>query len=58
VPRVKGSPDPNDDFLLAMSEASNADYLVTDDKSGLFPSSPQSDANHFRRRLRRVVRMN
>jgi hypothetical protein len=33
--RVKRSPDPNDNFLLAMSEAGNADYLVTVDKSGL-----------------------
>jgi predicted nucleic acid-binding protein len=56
LPRVKRSPDPNDDFLLAMSEAGNADYLVTGDKSGL-SSSPQSNANHCRRRLCRVVRM-
>ena len=35
LPSVKRSPDPNDDFLLAMSEAGNADYLVTGDKSGL-----------------------
>jgi uncharacterized protein len=33
--RVKRSPDPNDDFLLAMSEAGKAGYLVTGDKSGL-----------------------
>lgn len=32
---VERSPDPMDDFLLAMSEAGNADYLVTGDKSGL-----------------------
>lgn len=32
---VKRSPDPNDDFLLAMSETGRADYLVTGDKSGL-----------------------
>jgi predicted nucleic acid-binding protein len=32
---VKRSPDPNDDFLLAMSEAGKAGYLVTGDKSGL-----------------------
>jgi predicted nucleic acid-binding protein len=32
---VKRSPDPNDDFLQAMSEAGNTDYLVTGDKSGL-----------------------
>ena len=29
------SPDPNDDFLLAMAKAGKADYLVTGDKSGL-----------------------
>lgn len=32
---MKRSPDPNDDFLLAMSEVGKADYLVTGDKSGL-----------------------
>jgi len=35
LPRVQRSPDPNDDFLLAMSEAGKAGYLVTGDKSGL-----------------------
>jgi uncharacterized protein len=35
LPRVERSPDPTDDFLLAMSEGGNADYLVTGDKSGL-----------------------
>ena len=35
LPRVERSPDPTDDFLLARSEAGNADYLVTGDKSGL-----------------------
>lgn len=35
LPLVKRSPDPADDFLLALSEAGNADYLVTGDKSGL-----------------------
>jgi putative PIN family toxin of toxin-antitoxin system len=35
LPRVKRSPDPTDDFLLAVSEAGRADYLVTGDKSGL-----------------------
>jgi uncharacterized protein len=32
---VKRSPDPEDDFLLALSEAGKADYLLTGDKSGL-----------------------
>ena len=35
LPRVERSPDPTDDFLLALSEAGRADYLVTGDKSGL-----------------------
>lgn len=35
LPTVQRSPDPADDFLLAMCEASSADYLVTGDKSHL-----------------------
>jgi putative PIN family toxin of toxin-antitoxin system len=35
LPRVERSPDPTDDFLLALAEAGEADYLVTGDKSGL-----------------------
>lgn len=35
LPCVERSPDPEDDFLLALSEAGRADYLVTGDKSGL-----------------------
>ncbi len=35
LPPVERSPDPTDDFLLAMSEGGKADYLVTGDKSGL-----------------------
>jgi len=35
LPRIKRSPDPTDDFLLALSEAGRADYLVTGDRSGL-----------------------
>jgi len=35
LPRLERSPDPNDDFLLALSEAGKADYLVTGDKRGL-----------------------
>lgn len=35
LPRVERSPDLTDDFLLAMCEAGQADYLVTGDKSGL-----------------------
>ncbi len=35
LPPVNRSPDPTDDFLLALCEAGNANYLVTGDKSGL-----------------------
>jgi predicted nucleic acid-binding protein len=35
LPDVERSTDPTDDFLLGMSEAGQADYLVTGDKSGL-----------------------
>jgi len=35
LPRVRRSLDPTDDFLLGLSEAGGADYLVTGDKSGL-----------------------
>ncbi len=35
LPRVKRSPDPGDNYLLALAEAGEADYLVTGDKSGL-----------------------
>jgi putative PIN family toxin of toxin-antitoxin system len=35
LPRLRRSPDPTDDFLLAPSEAGKADYLVTGDQGGL-----------------------
>src|SRR3984885_10038172 len=35
LPSVERSSDPNDDYILAMCEAGQADYLVTGDKSGL-----------------------
>ena len=35
LPRVERSSYPDDDYLLALSEAGNADYLVTGDKNGL-----------------------
>ena len=35
LPHLKRSPDPGDNFLLALAEAGNADYLVTGDKGGL-----------------------
>jgi putative PIN family toxin of toxin-antitoxin system len=35
LPGISRSDDPADDFLLALCEASGADYLVTGDKVGL-----------------------
>ena len=35
LPRVERSSDPDDDYLLGLSEAGNADYLVTGDKNDL-----------------------
>ena len=35
LPRVSRSPDPADDYLLALCEAARADYLATGDKSHL-----------------------
>ena len=35
LPRVDRSPDPLDNFLLAMVEAGNADFLITGDKTDL-----------------------
>ena len=35
LPHVQRSSDPTDDYLLALSEAGKADYLVTGDKGGL-----------------------
>lgn len=35
LPRVRRSPDPTDDYLLALAEGGRADFLVTGDKSGL-----------------------
>lgn len=35
LPKLKRSPDAEDDYLLALAQAADADYLVTGDKSGL-----------------------
>jgi putative PIN family toxin of toxin-antitoxin system len=35
LPRVRRSPDPTHDFLLALSEAGGADYLLTGDRIGM-----------------------
>jgi putative PIN family toxin of toxin-antitoxin system len=37
LPKVDVANDPGDDYLLAMAVASQAQYLVTGDKSGLLP---------------------
>jgi hypothetical protein len=36
-PLCSGMANPDDDFLLALTEAGKADYLVTGDKAGLLP---------------------
>lgn len=43
LPEVQRSADPADDFLLALSEAGRADYLVTGDKSGLLSLARHQD---------------
>jgi uncharacterized protein len=35
LPEVRRSADPDDNFLLSLAEAGEADFLVTGDKSGL-----------------------
>lgn len=35
LPQVRLSPDPKDDFILALAQAGGARYVVTGDKSGL-----------------------
>lgn len=35
LPHIRRSADPNDNFLLALAEAGEANYLVSGDKSGL-----------------------
>ena len=35
LPAVQRSPDPKDDFILALAQAGGARYVVTGDKSGL-----------------------
>jgi predicted nucleic acid-binding protein len=49
LPHVRRSPDPADDFLLALSEAGNADYLVTGDQERTAsPHQPQRHKNPIR----------
>ncbi len=35
LPRVTASPDPDDDYLLALAQVATADFLVTGDKTDL-----------------------
>lgn len=43
LPRVERSADPDDDYLLALAEAGQADYLVTGDKRGLLALDRHKD---------------
>ena len=62
LPRLKRSPDPGDDYLLALAEAGRANYLVTGDKSGLLVLARHKSARiitaHLRRHLRSRRSMN
>lgn len=50
LPRVERSPDPGDDYLLALAEAGDADYLVTGDKSGLLSLNQHKSTRMIRAR--------
>ena len=52
LPTVDRSPDPGDNYLLAMAELSDADYLVTGDKRHLL-----SLRQHGRARIVTVRRL-
>ncbi|MFA7243334.1 MAG: putative toxin-antitoxin system toxin component, PIN family [Sulfuricellaceae bacterium] len=43
LPVVNLSPDPHDDFLLAIAQAGGAHYLVSGDKSGLLALGKMGD---------------
>jgi putative PIN family toxin of toxin-antitoxin system len=45
LPTVERSRDPNDNFLLAMAEASTAEYLVSGDKRGILALSRHGNTN-------------
>jgi putative PIN family toxin of toxin-antitoxin system len=40
VPKLEVSPDPGDNFLLGMAQATSTEFLVTGDKAGLLTLSP------------------
>jgi uncharacterized protein len=61
LPPVKRSPDPTDDFLLALSEVGKADYLVTGDKGGLLALDHHTttriiSAGEFAKRIKKAQR--
>jgi putative PIN family toxin of toxin-antitoxin system len=39
LPKLDASPDPGDNFLLGMAQATSAEFLVTGDKAGLLTLS-------------------
>ncbi|NJM51776.1 MAG: putative toxin-antitoxin system toxin component, PIN family [Sphingomonadales bacterium] len=43
LPRVDRSPDPDDNFLLAMAEASQADFLISGDKRHIISLESHGD---------------
>jgi putative PIN family toxin of toxin-antitoxin system len=45
LPIVERSPDPNDNFLLAMAEAGTAEYLVSGDKRGILSLARHGNTN-------------
>ncbi len=45
LPAVQRSPDPNDDFLLALAQAGEAVCIVTGDKSGLLALGQHAGAS-------------
>ena len=55
LPRVKRSGDPADDFLLALSEAGDANYLVPGDKNGLRPLANPVVKQNRQRSLKIIV---
>jgi putative PIN family toxin of toxin-antitoxin system len=44
LPSIRRSEDPADDFLLAMCQAGQADFLVTGDKAGLLDLGKHGNA--------------
>ncbi len=59
LPHVERSPHPADDFLLALAEAGQADYLVTGDKSGLLAlASHKATRIVVARGFARTIRIN